>query len=195
MATGTLAPKIPTPFEKKQEATKQYVESLQGQVQQAEKAPAALRQAAVDAIAQTRAQTGKVLSQGRGLQGGGRGLMLLSQAAQDRGLAEGAQRAQYEEKIQGALAQAAQARSEALAEQAKAAELEMSRGSNAQAAASQAEADWQTAMDNVTIFTDADAAKVRNALYAKAAQEPDPQVAAAIREVADRRYKEETEWQ
>ena len=132
-----------------------------------------------------------MLAAGRGMQGGGRGLALMGQAAQDRGLQEGATNAAYTEKINEAVAQAAQARRELTQEEGKALIAETARGANAQSAASAAETDWQTAMDNVTVFTDADAAKVRNALYAKASQEMDPAVAAAIREVADRKYNEE----
>lgn len=184
-------PKAPTTFEAQQANRQAILDSLQGQQKAYDEAPAALRQAAVDTIANTRANTARTLAQGRGLTGGGRGVALMGQVAQDRGLQEGATNAQYSERIQAALAQAANARTNVLEEQGKALQLEANRGPAAQAAAAQAEADWQTAMDNTTIFTDADATKARNALYAKADLEQDAIVAQAIREVADRRYNEE----
>ena len=177
--------------EQKDALGKRYLGETAKEVAVREKAPEALRQAAIDSIAHTRANTGRVVAAGRGMQGGGRGLALMGQAAQDRGLQEGATNAAYTEKINEAVAQAAQARRELTQEEGKALIAETARGANAQSAASAAETDWQTAMDNVTVFTDADAAKVRNALYAKASQEMDPAVAAAIREVADRKYNEE----
>ncbi|CAB4161970.1 hypothetical protein UFOVP777_14 [uncultured Caudovirales phage] len=189
--SAVAAKKQPTAFDALQAKKKEILDSLQGQQKAYDQAPEALRQAAIDTIANTRANTGKSLAAGRGLTGGGRGVALMSQVAQDRGLQEGATNAQYTERIQNALAQAAQARTNILEEQGKNLQLETDRGKDAIAAAAQAETDWQTAMDNTTVFTDSDATKARNALYAKAALEADPTVAQAIRDVADRRYNEE----
>jgi len=170
------------------------LQSLQGEVDVAAQGPAALEKAKQAAIAQQRMNTGRVLAQGRGLAGGGRGLALMGQLSQDRAVAESTIQGQYQQNIQEALARSAQARSEYQSELGKAAQQEMDRGTTAQGAADAAEKDWETAMANTTVFTDEDAAKARQALYDKAALEADPMVAAAIRKVADRRYAEETEW-
>jgi len=100
--------------------TQQGLDAAHQQAAAAQAGVGRAEQAQKDALLATRAATGKVLAQGKGMLGGGQGLAMMRGAAIDRGAAEGAQRAQHSGLIQAAVQDAARAKSEAIAEEGKA---------------------------------------------------------------------------
>lgn len=171
---------------KKQSAQEEYLSSLEDEAKAAAGAPEKLRQAAIDTIANTRAQTGKVLAQGRGMLGGGRGLALLQQAAQDRGLQEGATQAQFSERIQQAVQDAARARSEMLSEKGKAFQLEQARGASVQRAHDEAVDIGKEYAQNQYYMSDDDYNEVANLIRKQASYKTDPAEQQAMLDYADK---------
>lgn len=172
--------------EQRDDLSAKYLESVQKEADTAAQAPARLEQAQREGIAATRADTGRVLANARGMLGGGRGMAVMRGAALQRGSQEGAQRAQYAGQIQTAMQEAARAKSEALAEQGKAQQAKQLEQQNAQIAATKAEETARAlAEDYFGWLSDANRSEIAANLRAKAAQQLTPAEQQAWLDMAD----------
>lgn len=177
MATTVVTPQVQKTVQQiakeKAALSNQYLESVDQEADAAQQAQGRLEKASQDAVAATRADTGRVLANTRGMLGGGRGLAVMRGAALQRGTAEGAQRAQYAGQIQEAVQQAARAKSEALAEHGKALQAKELEQQQAATASSKAEEHARLlAEDYVGWLSDANRREIAQNMRNRAALQP-----------------------